>query len=121
MKKRISLILLAIIAIIVLSKFISLPENSRYIPENSAAVIRFDIASLAMKADYKELLENETIADVLNDLGKPFTDWAEKPARTGIDWRGTAYLSISLPEEEYGDPVFSLIIPVQSRKKSNPH
>lgn len=117
MKKWISLVLLAIIAVVVLNKFISLPENSRYIADNSAAVVSFDIASLAVKADYKELLENKTITDALNDLGKPFTDWVEKPSSTGIDWGGTAYFSISLPEEEYGDPVFSLIIPVQSRKK----
>ena len=117
MKKLVGFVLLTIIAIVVLNTFISLPKNSRYIPENSAALIRFDIASLVMKADYKELLENKTIADALNDLGKPFTDWIDKPSSTGIDWRGTAYFALTLPEEEYGDPTFSLIIPVKNSKK----
>ncbi|MBN2685060.1 MAG: DUF4836 family protein [Pontiellaceae bacterium] len=117
MKKWIAVALLIVIAILALNKFIFLPKNSRYIPENSAAVVSFDIASLAMKADYKELLENKIVKHEIEDLGKPFTDWIDKPTSTGIDWRKSAYLSISLPEEEYGDPIFSLIIPVQSRKK----
>ena len=107
-----------------LMKFVLLPKNSNYIPEDAAMVATFRMGSLLRKADYKQLMESNEMKQILDKIKEsrsPIADWIDDPKSTGLDWMGTTFVAVTPPKAKRrydSTPVITIILPLKNSKNT---